>query len=382
MIIGRASSTLRGLIIQPTIVDGDYTGEIFLQAVAPYGPVQIVPGIRIAQALPLPLAVELPALSHPRGPTHPGSSDVYWIKSICKERPSSILTLKIQGRTFHGLLDTGADTTCFTPLDWPPEWPLTPSPNPITGVTGAAQQVHLSAHRLLWQDSDGDSGLVRPYVVPNLPINLWGRDLMDQMGLVLLKCKDKKILDQMLAQGYVPSKGLGKHLQGITKPISATPNPGRQGLGFSPSSDASQDPASPSIYALFQEPPSSAVLPSVPAAPRPSLRISWSSDDPIWVAQWPLTAEKLSAAAALVQEQLAAGHIEPTTSPWNTPIFVIRKKSGSWRLLHDLRRINASMRPMGATQPGLPVPTAFPTNTHKIVLDLKDCFFFHPFRPC
>lgn len=39
------------------------------------------------------------------------------------------------------------------------------------------------------------------------------------------------------------------------------------------------------------------------------------------------------------------------------------------------------MVPMGATQPGLPVPSAFPANTHKIVLDLKDCFFSIPLHP-
>lgn len=174
MIIGRASTTIDGLIIQPSIVDGDYTGEIILNAVAPFRAIQISPGVRIAQALPL---------------------DVYWIKTICKERPSSILSLTIQGRIFHGLLDTGADTTCFSPHDWPADWPTTPSPDPISGVAGTAKCVHLSAHRLLWQDEDGDTGFVRPYIIPNLPINLWGRDLMDQMGLVLLKCKDKKILN-------------------------------------------------------------------------------------------------------------------------------------------------------------------------------------------
>jgi hypothetical protein len=34
-----------------------------------------------------------------------------------------------------------------------------------------------------------------------------------------------------------------------------------------------------------------------------------------------------------VEEQLKAGHIEPIHSPWNTPIFVIRKVSERWRLL-------------------------------------------------
>lgn len=97
--------------------------------------------------------------------------------------------------------------------------------------------------------------------------------------------------------------------------------------------------------------------------------------------QWPLPEEKLSAASRLVQEQLAAGHIEPTTSPWNTPIFVIKKKSGSWRLLQDLREINKTMFSMGALQPGLPSPTAIPANYHKIIIDLKDCFFTIPLHP-
>ena len=55
-------------------------------------------------------------------------------------------------------------------------------------------------------------------------------------------------------------------------------------------------------------------------------KIKWKSDSPVWVDQWPLTQEKLRAANKLVQEQLAAGHLEHTTSPWNTPIFVIFKK--------------------------------------------------------
>ena len=50
----------------------------------------------------------------------------------------------------------------------------------------------------------------------------------------------------------------------------------------------------------------------------------------MWVEQWPLTKEKLLAAKVLISEQLELGHIEPSNSPWNTPIFVIKKKSGKW----------------------------------------------------
>lgn len=109
--------------------------------------------------------------------------------------------------------------------------------------------------------------------------------------------------------------------------------------------------------------------------------ISWKSDTPVWVDQWPLGSEKLTAANQLVQEQLAAGHIEPSDSPWNTPIFVIRKKSGKWRLLQDLREVNKTMIVMGALQPGLPTPTAIPSGALKIVIDLKDCFFHYSPAP-
>ena len=94
--------------------------------------------------------------------------------------------------------------------------------------------------------------------------------------------------------------------------------------------------------------------------------------------QWPLTAENLQAAEDLFMEQLAAGHIEPSNSPWNTPIFVIKKKSGKWRLLQNLRAIKATMEDMGALQPSLPSPVAVPFQYDVIVIDLQDCFFTVP----
>ena len=77
-------------------------------------------------------------------------------------------------------------------------------------------------------------------------------------------------------------------------------------------------------------------------------------------------------------EQLKAGHIEPSNSPCNTPMFVIKKKSGKWRLLQDLRAINATMEDVGALQPGLPSPVAVPFQYNVIVTDLQDCFFTTP----
>ncbi|NXE02441.1 POK11 protein, partial [Chaetorhynchus papuensis] len=99
---------------------------------------------------------------------------------------------------------------------------------------------------------------------------------------------------------------------------------------------------------------------------------------PIWKNQWSLTKEKLAALHELVQEQLQLGHIEPSTSPWNIPVFVIKKKSGKWRLLHDLCPVNAVIESMGALQPGMPSPTMIPAKWDILIVDLKDCFFTIP----
>ena len=65
-------------------------------------------------------------------------------------------------------------------------------------------------------------------------------------------------------------------------------------------------------------------------------------------------------------------------SPWNSPVFVIKKKSGNWRLLHDLRQINAVLKPMGPLQQGLRSPAMIPKDWNMAIIDLKDCFFTIP----
>ncbi|WP_369293534.1 reverse transcriptase domain-containing protein, partial [Streptococcus anginosus] len=69
------------------------------------------------------------------------------------------------------------------------------------------------------------------------------------------------------------------------------------------------------------------------------------------------------------------GHIQPTRSPWNTPIFVIKKQSGKWRILHDLKAINSQMQIMGPIQRGLPLLSSIPTEWLIIIINIKDCFF-------
>lgn len=113
----------------------------------------------------------------------------------------------------------------------------------------------------------------------------------------------------------------------------------------------------------------------------PIIRLTWLTATPIWADRWPLPQEKLSHLHNLVQEQLQQNHIEVSFSPWNTPVFVIPKKSGKWRLLQDLRAINAVMQSVGALQPGMPTPTMIPETWQILIIDLKDCFFAIPLHP-
>ncbi|NWU82347.1 POK11 protein, partial [Onychorhynchus coronatus] len=110
-------------------------------------------------------------------------------------------------------------------------------------------------------------------------------------------------------------------------------------------------------------------------------KINWLSEDPVWVDQWPLTQKKLQILNKLVDEQLELKHIAPSVSPWNSPVFIIQKSSGKWRLLTDLRQVNTRMESMGSIQPGMPSLTQLPAGWPLVVIDLKDCFFHILLRP-
>ena len=125
LIIGRVSRLLQGLMVTPTVVDTDYHGEIKILVTATQEPLTLRAGERIAQALPLPLFGHFPYMKEERGPSSPGSSEVYWAQKITDSRP--MLTLFLEDKQFQGLLDTGADATVISSTHWPAAWPLQPT---------------------------------------------------------------------------------------------------------------------------------------------------------------------------------------------------------------------------------------------------------------
>ncbi|RMC21174.1 hypothetical protein DUI87_02032 [Hirundo rustica rustica] len=138
------------------------------------------------------------------------------------------------------------------------------------------------------------------------------------------------------------------------------------------------------ILSLPMEPPPALqdMLQMTVSEKRPTQKLKWKTDSPVWVQQWLLSKEKLKALQELMDEQLAKGHIVETTSPWNSLVFVIKKANkDKWRLLHNLRQINNVMEDMGSLQPGMPSPAMLPQNWNLAIIDIKDCFFQIPLHP-
>ena len=55
------------------------------------------------------------------------------------------------------------------------------------------------------------------------------------------------------------------------------------------------------------------------------IKITWKNDEPVWTEQWPLTKEKSEVTKELINTQLKLKQIEESYSPWNSPIFVIKR---------------------------------------------------------
>ena len=62
------------------------------------------------------------------------------------------------------------------------------------------------------------------------------------------------------------------------------------------------------------------------------------------------------------------------------PMLVIKKKSGKWRMLTDLRITNKMIQPISCLQSGNLLLSLLPKIRSMIVVDLKDSFSTFPFR--
>ncbi|XP_076419064.1 endogenous retrovirus group K member 7 Pro protein-like [Peromyscus maniculatus bairdii] len=193
--------------------------------------VTIPQGMHLAQLIPLPSSVcdNSSIANIPQGSAGLGSLDAYWVQPVTQDHPTLILT--IERKKFQGILDTGADTTVISQSHWPSAWPLVPSLTDLKGI-GQSNNPLISSRTLSWKDEEGNQGTVTPFVVLGLSVNLWGRDILSQIQVILYS-PNSTVTQQMLRMNYIPGTGLGKAAQGRVQPIQPVPKEDRHGLGYS-----------------------------------------------------------------------------------------------------------------------------------------------------
>lgn len=72
-----------------------------------------------------------------------------------------------------------------------------------------------------------------------------------------------------------------------------------------------------------------------------------------------LTKKKLQVLEQIVKEQLDVKDIEETTS-YSNSVFVMKKKSGKWRMLSDLSIVKQIIQPMESLQSRISLPSLLP----------------------
>ena len=81
-----------------------------------------------------------------------------------------MLTLEVEGRSFLGLLDTGADRSIISTHDWPPKWPSQTSSQSLRGLSYESAPL-IRVKKLTWKNEEGKSGKWIPCIV-NIPVTL------------------------------------------------------------------------------------------------------------------------------------------------------------------------------------------------------------------
>lgn len=232
LLLGHSPSALRGLIVHLGVTDPDYTSIVKIMVSACRGVVSISPSDRIAQLLVLPsLHGRYASKGKTQGEQGFGSSgrDLTFLSLDLDQRP--ILELVLDGRKILGLLDLGTDMSIVARKGWPSGWPIEASSQTLQGL-GYAKIPDMSSRQLNWKDQEGQFGVIQPYVL-ELPISLWRRKLLKDMGFKLSNEDSLTLQKLMQDMGYHPGFGLGKFRQGCKDPINTQQRKNRQGLGFS-----------------------------------------------------------------------------------------------------------------------------------------------------
>ena len=173
LILGCSSCTMKGLVVLTGVVDEDYEGEIHVMVnFLELRNVYLQKGERFAQLLLLPYVKPMRASDKIRQGGFGSTNLTTPLSTLLKEHQKPVLTLKIQGKNFTGMLDTGADISIIRTEEWPLEWRKTMAPSRLLGVGEAdATQTFVSTSYLQAYGPNQIVAYIKPYIT-NIPINL------------------------------------------------------------------------------------------------------------------------------------------------------------------------------------------------------------------
>ena len=112
-------------------------------------------------------------------------------------------------------------------------WPIQPTQFNIAGVA-KTHEVYQSSYILHCEGANGQPRTIQQ-IITSAPINLWGRDLLQQWQAQVLSLEQlysPQSQHTMHEMGYVPGMELEKNLQGLEKPLQAERQSSCQGLGY------------------------------------------------------------------------------------------------------------------------------------------------------
>ena len=90
------------------------------------------------------------------------------------------INIKINGKRFSGLFDTGSDITVISKHFWPKSWPKQKISYQTAEISQAkVQEVYQSVQIYPCEGPEAQPATLKPYVI-DAPLNLIGRDLLMQ----------------------------------------------------------------------------------------------------------------------------------------------------------------------------------------------------------
>ena len=100
--------------------------------------------------------------------------------SLISEYAQPNINIKVNGKRFSGLLNTGSDITIIYKYLWPKSWPIQKISCQIAKISQTkVQEVYQSTQIYPYEGPKGQPTTLRPYVI-DTPLDLIKRDLLIQ----------------------------------------------------------------------------------------------------------------------------------------------------------------------------------------------------------